>query len=266
MEHPALSTARGGLRPRDAAWMERRSTGIEGLLHGLDDDIRARVLELTRQRRRVPKGDAVYLAGAPVVALLAVHEGSVKSLAGLPDGRRQLVGFHIVGDIVGLAGLATGQHADDAIACEAVEVALLPYLELARLARDVPQLHGNLTRLLAVTSARSRHSVVRLASDNARSRVASFLLQLGERFARRGHAEGTYSLPLTNQELGSLLGLTPETISRTMSAFVREQLVQREGRRLDLVDAEALRRIAAQTMLSRPGHAAGDPPDPGDAV
>lgn len=256
MEHRAL-TAGDSTRTRPSGWLERRTTGIEGLLHGLDDDARARVLELTRQRRRFPKGDALYLAGSPVAALLAVHEGSVKSLAGLPDGRRQLVGFHIVGDIVGLAGLATGQHADDAIACEAVEVALLPYLELARLARDVPQLHGNLTRLLAVTSARGRHGVVRLAADNARSRVASFLLLLGERFVRRGHPAGTVPLPLTNQELGSLLGLTPETISRTMSAFARENLVQREGRRLDLVDAEALRRIAAQTMLTSALPAAG---------
>jgi CRP/FNR family transcriptional regulator len=179
-----------------------------------------------------------------------VHAGSVKTLVGLPDGRRQLVGFHIVGDIVGFAGLANGQHADDAIASEPAEVALLPYVELARLARDVPQLHGNLTRLLAVTSARGRQSVVRLASDNARARVAGFLLVLADRFARRGQPFGTCTMPLTNQELGSLLGLTAETISRTLTAFLREGLVHREGRRLDLVDVRTLRGIAAQTMIS----------------
>jgi CRP/FNR family transcriptional regulator len=235
---------------RFPGWAERRTTGIEGLLHGLDDGVRARVLDLTRQRRRVPKGDALYLAGSAVSALFAVHVGSVKSLVGLPDGRRQLVGFHIVGDIVGLAGLANGQHADDAIASEPVEVALLPYLDLARLARDVPQLHSNLTRLLGVTSARGRQAVVGLASDNARARVAGFLLVLADRFARRGQPFGTYTMPLTNQELGSLLGLTPETISRTMSAMLREGLLQREGRRIELVDVPALRGIAAQTMIS----------------
>ncbi|HEX4882938.1 MAG TPA: helix-turn-helix domain-containing protein [Casimicrobiaceae bacterium] len=237
-------------RSRHDPWAERRTTGIEALLHGLDDHVRGRVLDLTRARRRFGKGEALYVPGTPVGALFAIQSGSVKAAFGTTDGRRQLVAYHIVGDIVGFAGLATGKHADEASAAEPTEAGLLPYLDLARLARDDPQLHANLTRLLAVTSARGRASVLRLSSDNARARLASFLLVLGERFARRGHSPHAYPLPLTNHEIGSLIGLTPETVSRTVSAFAREELLRRGGKRVELVDPERLQKIAAQTLLN----------------
>jgi CRP/FNR family transcriptional regulator len=258
---PAASHATPSAGRGLPAWAERRTAGIEALLHGLDERAHARVLEMTRLRRRFAKGDPLYLPGTPVGALFAVQAGSVKAALATKDGRRQLVAYHIVGDIVGLAGLATGQHADEATAAEPAEVSLLPYLDLARLARDVPQLHANLTRLLAVTSAHGRASVLRLSSDNARARVAGFLLVLGERFARRGHSRHDYPLPLTNHEVGSLLGLTPETVSRTLSAFGREMLVRRGNKRVELVEPERLQAIAAQTLLdprSRDAPAARD--------
>lgn len=254
---PAHTTP--GVARSAAAW-DRRTTGIEGLLHALDNDARARVFALTRSTRSVAKGETLYVAGAIVEALFAVQSGSIKTSIGLRDGRRQLVGFHIAGDIVGLAGLATGRHEEDAVAAEHAEVAFLPYRELASLARAEPQLHTNLTRLLGLTSLRARPTVLGLAVDSAMARLAGFLLVLGGRFARRGHGEVDYPLPLTNQEIGSLLGLTSETVSRTFTALTREGLVRREGRRVELLDAVRLQRVAAQALPTGGREPPGNPP------
>ena len=66
MDPASSPAAHGPSRSRLGPWAERRTTGIEGLLHGLDEDVRARVTDLTRQRRRYAKGDSLYLAGAPL--------------------------------------------------------------------------------------------------------------------------------------------------------------------------------------------------------
>ena len=237
-----------GPGPRGAPSMERRAAGIEALVHGVGLDTQAAVLALARPQRRFGRGEALYVAGAPALALYLVHAGTVKSLVGLPDGRRQAVGYHIVGDVVGLPGLATGTHPEDAVACEDAEIATLDYAELARLARAHPRLHANLTRLLAVATSGGRDAMVRLRSGKASARLAAFLVALERRLAQRGVPDGPLPLALNNHEIGSLIGLTGETVSRCLSAFGRDGLVERRAGSVTVLDRGGLQQVAAAAL------------------
>ena len=242
-----------------APLVERRSAGIEALVHGVGPDAMSAVLAMARPRRRLVRGEALYVAGSPASAVYLVHAGTVKSLVGLRDGRRQAVGYHIVGDVVGLPGLATGTHPDDAVACEDAEIATLDYKELARLARSHPRLHANLTRLLAVATSGGRDAMLRLRSGKASARLAAFLIALERRLAQRGVPAGPLPLALDNHEIGSLIGLTGETVSRCLNVFSREGLIARRPGGVTVMDRGGLQQLAAAALGVEAVPGAGSP-------
>lgn len=244
----ASGEAAGAAGAAGAPLVERRSAGIEALVHGVGPDAMAAVLAMARPRRHLVRGEALYVAGSPASAVYFVHAGTVKSLVGLQDGRRQAVGYHIMGDVVGLPGLATGTHPDDAVACEDAEIAALDYAELARLARAHPRLHANLTRLLAVATSGGRDAMLRLRSGKASARLAAFLIALERRLAQRGVPAGSLPLALNNHEIASLIGLTGETVSRCLNAFIREGLIARGPGSVALIDRGGLQQLAAAAL------------------
>src|SRR6185295_6345132 len=98
-------------------------------------------------RRRVKRGDTLYRLGEEFNALYAVRAGFFKSSVVLEDGRDQVTGFHMAGEIVGMDGIGTERHASDVIALEDSEVCIIPYarLEEAGMQR---QLHRAMSREL----------------------------------------------------------------------------------------------------------------------
>lgn len=225
------------------AWAERRIPGLRTLLHGLDDTMRERVLALTAGRRHCARGEPLYQAGSPVSALYAVQAGALKSLAGA-DRHRRVVGYHVVGDLLGFAGLASGAHADEAVACDASDVALLPYVEIARLARDVPELHRSLSRVLAIAHGHVADQPEELSDAEAQARLAHFLLRVGERWGSSGSPARRFVLHLDHAEVGSLLALAPEVVDESFAGLARSGLVEHDGEAVALLDVSALQRAA----------------------
>lgn len=230
------------------AWAERRIPGLRTLLHGLDDATRDRVLALTAECRHCAPGEPLYQAGSPVSTLYAVQAGALKSLAGAQRHRR-VVGYHVVGDLLGFAGLASGTHADEAVACDASEVAQMPYVEIARLARDVPELHRSLSRVLAVAHGHPGETPEQLGDAEAQARLAHFLLRVGERWGTRENPARRFALHLDNAEVGDLLALTAEVVDESFAGLARAGLVEHDGQAVLLLDVSALRR-AAEVMRS----------------
>ncbi len=222
-------------------WAERRVPALRTLLHGLDDGRRSEVLNLAVQNRRYAPGESIYRAGSPVSMLYALQAGEAKSLI----GTHRVAGYYLQGELFGFAGLAAGAHVDDAVACDTVDVAAMPYIELARLARDVPTLHRSLTRVLAVKLAPAPRRMETLAAGDATAWVAHFLLQLGERWSIRGQPVRQFPLHVTNAEVGSLLGLTVDAVDDALARLVRDGQIDRVGRTVLLLDVIALRRAAS---------------------
>ena len=195
------------------------------------------------ERRKLAKGSALYRAGGPFTALYAVRVGSLKTIVLTEDGREQVAGYHMLGDIIGLDGIGNERHGCAAVALEDTEVCVMPFNDLETLARIVPSLQRNLTRFLAREVTRDHGVMLLLGSMRAEERLAAFLLNLSERYRQRGYSSVEFVLRMTREEIGSYIGLKLETVSRLFSRFQQEGLIQVKGRGVRLVDPVALRQL-----------------------
>jgi CRP/FNR family transcriptional regulator len=213
---------------------------------GLEPDALRQLDAVVTRRTRVNKGDTIYRAGDPFTALVAIRLGSCKTTVLTEDGREQVIGYHILGEIIGLDGIDTTRHGCDALALEDMEVCPLPFDRLETLARSLAPLQHNLHQFLSRDVARDQHMMQMLGSMRAEERLAGFLTNLSERYRLRGYSSTEYVLRMTREEIGSYLGLKLETVSRLFSRFQDEHLLEVHGRGVKLVDVPALRRLAGQ--------------------
>jgi CRP/FNR family transcriptional regulator, anaerobic regulatory protein len=213
---------------------------------GLNPDELKQVDALVGNRTKLKKNDSLYRAGEPFHALYAIRLGSLKTTVLAEDGREQVSGYHMLGDIVGLDGIGTDRHGCQAVALEDTEVCALPFERIEELARSVPALQHNLHQFLSKEISRDHNIMLLLGSMRAEERLAVFLLNLAERYRRRGYSSTEYVLRMTREEIGSYLGLKLETVSRLFSRFQEVGLIQVQGRAVKLLDPGALKQIVGQ--------------------
>lgn len=213
---------------------------------GLSSDDVRQIDTLLGARVKLKKGDTLYRAGDPFASLYAVRLGSLKTTVLAEDGREQVSGYHMLGDIIGLDGIGTDRHGCQAIALEDTEVCVLPFERLEDLSRAVPSLQHNLYQFLSREIARDHNVMLLLGSMRAEERLAVFLLNLADRYRRRGYSSTEFVLRMTREEIGSYLGLKLETVSRLFSRFQEEGLIQVQGRAVKLLDPAALKQLVGQ--------------------
>ena len=159
------------------------------------------------------------------------------------DGVDQVAGYHMAGDIIGTDGIGDERHDCEAIALEDVEICRLPFDELESLAQQNQKLLHTLHRLLAAEITRERRTTLILGSMHADQRLATFLLDLGERYRERGYSPVEFVLRMTREEIGSYLGLKLETVSRLLSRFHADRLIDVNGRVVRLLDPMSLHMV-----------------------
>jgi CRP/FNR family transcriptional regulator len=213
---------------------------------GLSTDELRQVETVFGNRVKLRKGDSLYRAGEAFSSLYAVRIGSLKTTVLAEDGREQVSGYHMLGDIIGLDGIGTDHHGCQAVALEDTEVCVLPFERLEELARNITSLQHNLYQFLSREISRDHHIMLLLGSMRAEERLAVFLLNLSDRYRRRGYSSTEFVLRMTREEIGSYLGLKLETVSRLFSRFQEEGLIQVQGRSVKLIDVAALKQLVGQ--------------------
>ena len=201
---------------------------------------------LLGNRTKLKKGDALFHNGAPFTALYAVKLGSLKTTVLSDDGREQVAGYHMAGDLLGLDGMGEDRHGCEAIALEDSELCVLPFTRIEELARHVPALQHNLHKFLSREIERDHRVMLLLGSMRAEERLAAFLLNLSERYRARGYSSTEFVLRMTREEIGSYLGLKLETVSRLFSKFQEEGLVMVAGRSVKIIDMPMLKQLVGQ--------------------
>ncbi len=194
-------------------------------------------------RTRLTKHQTLYRPGEAFHALYAIRSGSLKTTVLAEDGREQMAGYHMLGEIIGFDGIGTDRHGCEAVALEDTEVCVLPFTGIEDLARTLPALQHNLHQVMSKEITRDQIAMLFLGSMHAEERLAVFLLNLAERYQVRGYSSTAYVLRVTREEIGSYLGLKLETVSRLFSRFQEEGLIQVQGRSVKLLDPVALKRI-----------------------
>jgi CRP/FNR family transcriptional regulator len=206
----------------------------------LDTDEIRQIELLTRHVRFAPC-ETVYAQEDIATSFYSVLEGVLRLYKLLPDGRRQIVGFALTGDFLGLS--TAGQHGFSADAVNAVTVCQFNRAAFARFSEQKPNLLRRLNELTAFELNQARDHMVLLGRRSAEEKLATFLVGWRDRLARIGELSAIVSLPMSRQDIADFLGLTIETVSRTFTKLERAGvigIVPGGVRLLDAARAEAL--------------------------
>lgn len=213
---------------------------------GLSSDEVGRLDQLVGARRKTRRGDSLYRAGDPFSAIYAVRVGFFKSNILLEDGRDQVTGFHMPGEIMGMDGIGTDRHHCNAIALEDSEVCVIPFARLEEVSSEVRSLQRQFHKVMSREIVRDQGVMMLLGSMRAEERLAAFLLNLSQRFVARGYSPSEFNLRMTREEIGSFLGLKLETVSRIFSRFQEDKLISVQQKHIHILDTAGLKKLLGQ--------------------
>jgi CRP/FNR family transcriptional regulator len=203
-------------------------------------------------RRKVKRDQTLFHSGDGFINLYVVQSGFFKTSVATEDGREQVTGFQMAGELLGLDGVANDVHGCDAIALEDAVICVMPFERIEAMCRKLTALQHHLHRNLSREIVRENGVMLMLASMRSEERLAAFLLNLVDRLHARGFSQTELVLRMTRGEIGSYLGLKLETVSRTFSRFADEGIATVRLRHIHILDADALRRMVRQTDLPQP--------------
>lgn len=210
---------------------------------GLTDQDLTKLDELVATRRKIKRGDTLFNNGDKFTSLFAIRTGFFKTALATEDGRDQVTGFQMAGEIIGLDGIVHDRHTCDAIALEDAEVCVMPFDRIEELSREVTALQSHVHKIMSREIVREHGVMLLLGSMRAEERVAAFLLNLVQRLHARGFSQSELVLRMTREEIGSYLGLKLETVSRTFSKFVEEGIVEVKQRHVRILNTQALQNL-----------------------
>ncbi len=202
-----------------------------------------RVDDVVASRRKVKRGTTLFRTGEKFTSLFAIRTGFFKTSVVSEDGKDQVTGFQMAGEVIGLDGIVNDQHTCDAVALEDAEVCVMPFDRVEELSREVVSLQRHVHKIMSREIVREHGVMLLLGSMRAEERLAAFLLNLVQRLNARGFSQTELVLRMTREEIGSYLGLKLETVSRTFSKFVDDGIVEVKQRHIRILNAEMLKDI-----------------------
>lgn len=209
-------------------------------------------------RRKVARDEFLYRIGDRFTALYAVRVGHFKTYQENLDGDRQITGFQMPGELLGMDAIGTERHQCDAMALQDSEVCEIPFARLEQLFGQMPMLLRHFHRMMSHEITSEQNVIMLLGNMRAEQRFAAFLVNLSSRYAARGYSPTRFQLRMTRQDVGNYLGLTIESISRLISKFRKQGLLAVEQRDVEVVDLGALKQLAAGVdACAAPGSLAG---------
>jgi hypothetical protein len=212
---------------------------------GLRPDEFEQLDTVIKQSHRLKKGEFLFRSGEFFHSLYAIRTGFFKTTVASQDGRDQVTGFFMSGELIGMDGICTHSHSCDAVALEDSEVCELPFGHMEALSKEIPSIQTHFFRLMSREIVRDQGVMLLLGNMRAEERIAAFLLNLSQRLHHRGFAANDFILRMSREEIGSYLGLKLETVSRTLSRFHQEGLILVEHKHIRLLKPELLNQMVS---------------------
>jgi CRP/FNR family transcriptional regulator len=173
--------------------------------------------------RNFPARTMLFDQGALAGSVFNVTEGIVRLYKSLADGRRQIVGFALPGDFLGLALMDRYGVAAEAVTavkvCRFARSAFLAYVD------GKPHLLRRLHEFAGHELSLAQDQMLLLGRKTADEKVTAFLFNLQSRYGRIGAPSVTVPLPMSRQDIADYLGLTIETVSRTLTKLARQKII-----------------------------------------
>ncbi|MDT8404164.1 fumarate/nitrate reduction transcriptional regulator Fnr [Sulfuriflexus sp.] len=200
---------------------------------------------LVKRRTPLKKGDYIYRTGDRFHSLYALQYGAIKSYGLTVEGKEQITGFHLTGEVLGLDAIDSSLHSCNAVALEKTEICELPFDALEQLEKEVPSLQHDLACIMSREIRRDQGMLMMIGGSSAEQRLARFLLNLRERMLKRGFDGNQLRLPMTRQDIGNYLGLAFETISRQLAHLQEIGMLEIDNKTIRLLDISGLESLAA---------------------
>ncbi len=210
---------------------------------GLSIEELERLDDLVSTRRRLKCGEHLYRSGVSFDAIYAIRSGFFKTDVLLEDGREQVTGFQMAGELLGLDGISTEHHTCNAVALEDSEICAIPFSRLESLSREIHTLQHHFHKVMSREIVRDHGVMMLLGTMRAEERLAAFLLNLSQRFTARGFSHAEFYLRMTREEIGSYLGLKLETVSRAFSRFQEEGFIAVQQKHIRILDVAGLKAL-----------------------
>ncbi|WP_043957997.1 cyclic nucleotide-binding domain-containing protein [Lysobacter sp. A03] len=186
-------------------------------------------------------GEHIFREGDPFEAIAAVRAGTVKTYMIDRDGREHVLGFHLPGEVIGLDAIDGETYPCNAVALDTAMLCRFSFPKIAVLASKLPGLQRHLFRLLSRDIGRA----ALLAGDwSADQRMAAFLIGLSRRLAARGFSANRFQLTMARTDIANYLRLAPETVSRVLRRFQKDDLLLVDRREVELLDRDQLAALA----------------------
>ena len=219
-----------------------RQTAICGVL----DDVQVVDMGRMMTQKWVEPGQFVILEGDPGDHAYTVTEGVIKVLKSLVDGRVQITGFLLPGDFLGLP--SRGQFMYSAEAVSRARLCVFPRRPRQALFDSSPGLEKRLLEIVDDELTLAQDHMLLLGRRTADERVACFLLEFAERFARVGWPVDPMTLPVGRGDIADYLGLSLETVSRSFSRLKKSGVLSLPNiRQVVILEAEPLEELGGRS-------------------
>lgn len=213
---------------------------------GLDSADTMLLDRYVKRKHMLKRGQILYRAGEELTYVYAIRSGSVKTYISTDDGRLQITGFHIPGELLGLNAMDEKRYNCEAMALETTSVCEISLDCFEELARQIPSAHYQMLRMMSREIKLNQELILLLGKKNAEERLATYLLALSRRFALRNYSPTRFNLSMSRGDIGDYLGIAEETVSRIFTRFQEEGVVTTERRHIILNDLQRLSAIACE--------------------
>lgn len=199
---------------------------------------------IVRRKAVYKRGEILFRPGEPLDYLYAIRSGSVKTYVSTEDGRVQITGFHIAGELLGLSALASRQYSSEAKALETISVCKVEISRLDEIVQQMPSIQYQMLRIMSVQIRQDEEQMLLLGKRSAEERLAEYLIGLSRRFASRNYSGTQFRLSMSRLDIGNYLGIAEETVCRILSRFQEDGLITTDRRQVCLTDIRRLGALA----------------------
>ncbi len=243
---PAAAPQAGGAVQQSCDPVACRYCGIYKLCLplGLESADLTLLESVVRRKAVFKRGQLLFRPGKRFDYVYAIRSGSVKSYVCTGDGRSQITGFHIAGELLGLSALAARQYTCEAKALETTSVCMVDAAQFEELAQEIPSLQYHMLTIMSKQIRDDEQLMLLLGKRSAEEKLAGYLLGMSRRYASRNYSPVEFRLSMSRGDIGNYLGIAEETVCRVLARFREEKLISTHRRLVRLNDVRRLSAMA----------------------
>lgn len=191
------------------------------------------------------EGAHIFREGDPFTAIAAVRSGTVKTYVTDANGREQVQGFYLPGEMIGLNAISQSRYPCNAVALEPTVLCRFSFPSMAALATRMPGVQQQMFRLLSEDIGKAALLAGNYTADE---RMAAFLVSLSRRYAERGFSPTRFVLTMTRTDIANYLRLAAESVSRVFRRFQDDGLIRVDRREIEILQPSALEELARSVL------------------